>query len=120
MPCVAERLLPRPFLPPTLKRLPRLPGLSAQICVQSHRPRIFLFAQVLEGDLNALVVEFLIVATELVAAVGGAMEELADRSDRRMRLSLELGRAADVDSAIEVDVVDVMVDLTHQQARHGL
>ena len=58
-----------------------------------------LFAQILERDLDALVIELLVVAAKLIATVGAAKEELAHHSDRSVRLALEPGRAADIDRA---------------------
>jgi hypothetical protein len=78
-----------------------------------------LFAQVLERDLDAVIVKLLIVRTELIAAIGPAMKELAHHANRSVRLPFQLGRAADVDRAIEIDVVDVVIKLAHQQARDG-
>ena len=59
-------------------------------------PEKMLFAQVLERYLDPLIVEFLIVSTELVAAACGAIEELGHLADWRVCLSFELGCAADV------------------------
>jgi hypothetical protein len=37
-----------------------------------------------------------------------------------MRFPFDLGRAADVNRAIEVKVVDVVIELAHEQTGHGL
>src|SRR5262245_52287536 len=79
-----------------------------------------LFAQVLECDLDAFVVELLIVGAKLLAAIRGAIEELYDPADRGMRFPFKLGRAADVNRAVEIKVVDVVIELANQQSRHGL
>src|ERR1700716_142169 len=105
-------------------QFPQSGGRGAQAFV-SHlcelpRPGKMLFTQVLERHLDALIIEFLIVGTKLIAATGGAVEELGYLADRSMWLSFELGRAANVDGAIEINVVDVVIELTHQQARHRL
>src|SRR5688572_24619859 len=80
----------------------------------------FSFAQVLESDLDAIVVELLIFAAKLIAPIGAAMEELADHPDWGVRLAFEAGRAADVDRAVEVEIVDVVVEVAHHQAGDGL
>src|SRR5262245_62000298 len=77
------------------------------------RPQKLSFAQVFEGDLDAFVVELLIVAAKLIAAIGAAMEELGDHPDRGVGLAFEPGRAANVDRAIEVEIVDIVVELAH-------
>ena len=46
------------------------------------------------------------------------MEELADHSNRGVRFTVKPGCAPDVDRAIEVEIVDVVVELTHKQAPH--
>ena len=60
-------------------------------------PQESLFAQGLERSLDAIVIEFLIVAAEFFAAIGGAMEKLRHDPYRRVRLTFELRRAANVD-----------------------
>jgi hypothetical protein len=58
-----------------------------------------LLPQVFERHLYAVIVEFLIVGAELVAAARATQEELTDDADGRVRLTLEQGRVADVDGA---------------------
>ena len=79
-----------------------------------------LFAQVLERYLDPLIVEFLIVSTKLVTAASGAIEELGHLADWRMWLSFELGCAADVNGAIEIEIINVLKDLADQQPWHRL
>ena len=43
-----------------------------------------LFTKVCEGNLNAIIIEFLILGPELIAATGAANKKLADRCHRRM------------------------------------
>jgi hypothetical protein len=78
------------------------------------------FTQVLKRNLDSLVVELLVVGAKLVAAIGGAMEKLAHHSNRGVRLTIELGGAPNVDCAIEVNVDDVVKELTYQQSWYGL
>src|ERR1700704_400003 len=79
-----------------------------------------LFAQILERHLDALIIEFLIVGTKLVAATSGAVEELGYLADRSVGFAFKLGRAANVDGAVEIKVVDIVIELSHDQALHGL
>jgi hypothetical protein len=95
--------------PPRFTRQPKMSGLRrivaarAQISPKQRRAlqsdacgatnQNFLFAQVLECDLNTLIVERLKVASKLVAAVGGAIEELAYLSDRGVRVTFKDSRA---------------------------
>jgi hypothetical protein len=78
------------------------------VLAQAHSPRKALFAQVLECDLDAFIIELLIVSAKLIAAIGAAKEELTDQSHRSMRLSLEECRASDVHRAVEIKVVCAM------------
>src|SRR6185503_3713975 len=96
-------------------------GLDARVKSRWRLPTAkALFAQILEGDLDALVVHLLIVGAKLIAAAGGAVEKLTDHPDGRMRLAVEAGGAANVDRAIEIEIDHVVVELAHQQARHRL
>ena len=61
-----------------------------------------LFAKILEGGLDALVVQLLILGTELITPTGAAMEELGHHTQRRMRLALDPRRAADIGRAVEL------------------
>ena len=70
-----------------------------------------LFAKVLQRNLDALIEKLLIVAAKLVAAIGATVEERGHHAHRSMRLPLELGCAAYVDSAVEIEVVDIVVGL---------
>src|SRR6476661_5994179 len=79
-----------------------------------------LLAQVLERCLDAVIVELLEVTAELIATACAAVEELVHDSDRGVRLTLKEGRAAKVDGAIEIEVVDVVIELADQQSCHGL
>lgn len=42
----------------------------------------WLFAQIFERDLDALIIELLILGAELIAAIGGAVEKLRYHPDR--------------------------------------
>src|SRR6476646_4071343 len=84
------------------------------------RPQKLSLAQVLKCNLDALIIEFLVVGTKLVAAAGGAVEELDHFADGGVWFPFELGRAADVDGAIQIQVVDVVKELAHQQPWHRL
>jgi hypothetical protein len=79
-----------------------------------------LLAQVLERDLDAVIIELLVVGAELVAAARAAVEELTDNADGRVRLTLEECRAAYVDGAVQIQVVDISVGLADQQAWNRL
>src|ERR1700720_1345595 len=81
---------------------------------------VWAFTQVLERNLDAFVIEGLKVAAILVAATGGAIEKLAYPANRSVRLTFEGGRAPNVDRAIEIEIVDILIELTDQQPRHGL
>src|SRR5438093_1035427 len=85
-----------------------------------RREQLSLFTQVLERNLDAFVVELLIVCPKLIATTGGAVEELSHLADRGMRLSFEMGRAANVDGAVEIKIIDVFVGLAHQKTRYRL
>jgi hypothetical protein len=79
-----------------------------------------LLAQVLERDLDTVIKELLVVGAELVAAARAAVEELTDNADGRVRLTLEECRAAYVDGAVQIQVVDISVGLADQQAWNRL
>ena len=79
-----------------------------------------LFAQVLERDLDALVVELLIIAAELLAAVRPAVEELTDGTDRCVWFSLKHRRASNIDSPVKIKIVDVSVDLSNEPSWNRL
>src|SRR5437667_8734106 len=83
-------------------------ALVSHLCA-GPTPEKMLFTQVLERHLDALIIEFLIVGTKLIAATGSAVEELRNLADRSVWLSFKLGRAANVDGAVEINVVDVVV-----------
>src|SRR5882757_7871034 len=87
---------------------------------RSGGPQVSLFTQVLECNLDAFVIEGLKVAAKLVAAIGGAIEKLAYPANRGVRLTFEGGRAPNVDRAIEIQIVDILIGLADQQPRHGL
>src|ERR1700730_15300551 len=87
---------------------------------QSDYAQKLLLTQILERHLDAVVIELLIVATELIAAIGRAIEELDHLAHRGVRRPLERGVAADIDGAIELKVVDVVIELTNQQSWHRL
>src|SRR5262245_45376442 len=61
-----------------------------------HPVSLSLFAQMLERDADALVIQLLEVGTELVAAARAAMEELRHSAERGVGLALDLGRAAEI------------------------
>jgi hypothetical protein len=61
-----------------------------------------LLAQILECHLDAVVVEFLVIGSELFPAARASVEELSHDPDRRMRLALKGRRAADVDGAVKI------------------
>src|SRR5262249_1412837 len=67
-----------------------------------------VFAQMLERDLDAFIVELLKIAAELVTAAGAAMEELHHPPDRGIRLALDLCRAAEVSLPIEIEIDSVL------------
>ena len=92
---------------------------SRQASARARRPQKSLFAQILERNLDALVVELLIVAAKLIAAVGAAMEKLAHHSDRSVRLTFEPGCAPNVDRAIEIKVVDIVKELPTSRPATG-
>lgn len=73
-----------------------------------------LLSEVFQGNLNSIVVHLLILGPELLAAVGGAVEKLADLANWRVWLAFEKSGAADVDRAVEIEVVDVLIELAHQ------
>jgi hypothetical protein len=76
-----------------------------------------LFAQVLECDLNALIVELLKVSAELIAAVGPTVEELTHDTNRCVWFSLKHRCASNVDGAVKVKIINVAVDLPYQESR---
>lgn len=80
----------------------------------------WLLTKMLESDLNALIEKLLIFPTELIAAIGAAMEELRHCPDRRMRLALDLCGAAHIGHAVEIVIDDIVVDLTHHYAYRRL
>ena len=87
------------------KKKPRAAGEPRADEVQTggagrQRDGKMLFAQVLEGHLYAVIVKFLEVGAELLAAVRAAVEELTDDADGRVWLTLQKGRAAHVDGAV--------------------
>src|SRR5258705_72143 len=90
------------------------------ICAVRLPARILLFAQILERSLDAVVVKLLIVAAKLVAASGTAVEKLCHHSHRSMRQTFEPRGAANVDRAIKIKVVDIVIEVADQQARHRL
>src|SRR5262245_3218664 len=73
-----------------------------------------LFAEILQCDRNPFVIHLLIFGTELLAAVGGAVEELDDIADRRPFGRLEPSGAADVDHAVEIEIIHVVEERTHR------
>src|SRR5882672_292502 len=87
---------------------------------RSGGPQVSLFTEGLECNLDAFVIEGLKVAAKLVAATGGAIEKLAYPANRGVRLTFEGGRAPNVDCAIEIEIVDILIGLADQQPRHGL
>src|SRR5262245_6970972 len=92
------------------------PYLSAT-CASSRES---LFPQILERYGDAVVIELLVIAAKVAAAIGTAMKILRNHADRRMRLTLEPGRAANVDRAIEIEVVDIVVEIAHHPSGHRL
>src|SRR5262249_60047086 len=68
----------------------------------------------------AVVIEFLVIAAKVATAIGAAMKILRYDSDRRMRLAFESRRAANVDRAVEIEIVDIVVKVAHQQSGHRL
>src|SRR5215510_39655 len=73
-----------------------------------------LFAEILQRDRNPFVVHFLILGAELLAAVGGAVEELDDVADRRPFRRLDPGGASHVDHAVEIEVIDIVEERAHR------
>jgi hypothetical protein len=61
-----------------------------------------------------------IIAAELVTAVRTAMKELAHHPDGSIGLTFELCATADVDRAVEVIIINVMIDLSDQWPIGGL
>jgi hypothetical protein len=74
-----------------------------------------LFAKIFEGDLDAFIVQPLIVAAELLATVGPAMEELAHHPHWGVRLTFKFRCAAHVNRAVKVIIINVMIDLADVQ-----
>src|SRR5262245_8046488 len=68
----------------------------------------------LQRDRNPFVVHFLILGAELLAAVGGAVEELDDVADRRAFGWLNPGGAAHVYHAVEIEIIDIVEERTHR------
>src|SRR6185503_20344937 len=79
-----------------------------------------LLAEILQGNLNSVIVHLLILGPEFLAPVGGTMEELDHHPHRSLPWPLDPRRAADVDHAVEIEVVDVMIELVHLDASGGL
>src|SRR4051812_636065 len=79
-----------------------------------------LFAEIFQRDLDPFVIHFLVLAAELLAAVGGAMEELDDVGDRCPFGRLDACGAAYVDHAVEIEVIDIVIELPHRHTPGGL
>jgi len=103
------------------KKSPRAAGAprAAELWLDGGQERSvtgnILFAQALECDLDALVVELLVIAAELIATVRPAIEELTNDTDRRVWFSLKQSSASNIDSAVKIKIVDVVVKLPNQQ-----
>src|SRR5689334_13481164 len=80
------------------RRCDRSAAMSVRISHLSKRTG--LLAQVLECHLDAIVVELLVISSELVPAARPAVEELTDDPDGRVRLTLKCRRAPYVDGAV--------------------
>jgi hypothetical protein len=78
--------------------IPNVPtGLSASPAWPAGSLRKALFPQVLERNLNAFVIELLIVTAKLIAPIARAMEELTNHSNGSVWLTVEPGCAPNVD-----------------------
>src|SRR5215813_8744851 len=82
--------------------------------------REWLFAQIFERHRDAVVIELLVIAAKVAAAIGPAMKILRHHTDWRVRLAFESGRAANVDRAVEIEIVDIVVEIADQQSGHWL
>src|SRR5262249_18233501 len=73
-----------------------------------------LFAQIFERHRDAVVIELLVIAAKIAAAIGAAMKILRHHTDWRVRLAFESGRAANIDRAVEIEIVDIVVEIADQ------
>src|SRR6476659_4326476 len=79
-----------------------------------------LLAEIFQRNLNSVIVHLLILGPEFLAPVRGTMEELDHHPDRGLPWPLDPRRAADVDHAVEIEVVDVVIELVHLYTAGGL
>src|SRR5215470_2734953 len=94
-------------------------GAESQLSAQ-RRSRESLFTQILERHRDAVVIELLVIAAKVAAAIGATMKILRHHTDWRVRLAFESGRAANVDRAVEIEIVDIVVEIADQQSGHWL
>src|SRR5207253_2426030 len=72
-----------------------------------------LLAKMLERDLDALIKKLLILGAKLVATIGAAVEKLGYYAHGGMRLTFQPRRASNIDRAIEIIIVDIVIELAH-------
>src|SRR5206468_1408944 len=72
-----------------------------------------LLAEIFQCDLDALVIHLLIAGAILITAICAAMEKLDHRSDQGLTLTFDACGASDIDHAVEIEVIDIVVELAH-------
>jgi hypothetical protein len=68
-----------------------------------------LLAKVFEGDLNAVVIEFLVLGSELITATSATMKKLGDRRYRRMGRRLHPCCTSNIRKTVEI-LIDNIVE----------
>src|SRR5258708_8907403 len=79
-----------------------------------------LFTYVFEGNLNAVVVEFLVFGPELITATGAANKKLDDRWYRRVGGKFHPRCTADVRKTVEIVIDNIVKQLADVYSLHGL
>src|SRR5712672_2634568 len=104
-----------------MSRVPQLTNAHTMRAIMSAFSRLpELLTKIFERDLDAVIIELLIFSAKLIALTGTAVEKLAYHSHRGVRLTFESRRADNVDGAIEIKIIDIMVEIAHLQPCHGL
>jgi hypothetical protein len=79
-----------------------------------------LLAKVFQGNLNAVVIEFLVLGSELITAAGAANKKLDHRCYRRMGRKLHPRCTSDVRKAVQIVIDDVVEKLAYLHSFHRL
>ena len=78
-----------------------------------------LLTEVFEGNIDAVVIELLVLVLELIAATCPAMEELGDRPDWRIGRSIHPCRRSEIDETVQVVVDDIVIQLADLYSSTG-